>query len=375
MSLIKTKSRLALVACALLVAVAIAALGLRGEFSKASAASDAVRLADTSEAKPMIVEMGEVLGGQTGDKIIRVRNTGSAPMKLTGKTGCGCTTVTPVKPSLDPGEETDVKITYASNAQFNHHGAIVQHFTIVDEAAPEPRIVLWASLNAFVRPSLVFPFNRVIWDVAGSGLDLAAKTLTVTNTLDAPVSMKFRPMSGSGVTLDVIPSEFNFAPHQSIELKFDRVRLGDAVLPYASILRFESSVKVGDQTVPLQHNLPMSILSRQVLTAIPGSLLFSPNDLSSKTAKKFTLQRAVEKGLVVSEVTSGDPRLRITPAGKEGYSVQVDPALAQESLSTTIHVTFQYQGQPSSIDVPVYAYRNGKGAPGPTPQGGTPAKL
>jgi hypothetical protein len=358
MSFINSKIRLTLLVALLAVFAAFAtAHGLRGGFTTAHATSTAFQLDGVNTTQPLVVDMGEVLGGQTGVKTIRVRNTGSSFMKLTGKTGCGCTRISPAKPHLAPGEEVDVDVSYESSTQFNHHGAVTQPFTIVDEAKPEARIVLSASLSVFVRPSLIFSISRVIWDMAGSGLDPGAKTITVTNTLESPISMKWRRPSGPGVTLDITPAEVTLAPQQTVELKLDHVKLGSAMLPYTSVLRFDSIVTVGGNTIPIQHNLPMSILNRQVLTAVPGSLLFSPADVAAGTEKTLALQRTVDKGLSISRVAADDPRIRITPAGSETYTVHVSPDLKQSSLTAKINIAFRYEGHEASLDVPVFAYR------------------
>lgn len=104
------------------------------------------------EISPQSFDFGEIQYGQTVEYSFMVKNTGSEMLEIKRlATSCGCTTAKITKEQIDPGEETELRVTYDSGAMSGPHGKGDQERIIYikssDPVNPQIEVMIYANVK------------------------------------------------------------------------------------------------------------------------------------------------------------------------------------------------------------------------------------
>jgi hypothetical protein len=109
-----------------------------------------------------VYDFGKVYSGTTVKHTFRLKNAGTAPLKISAvRTSCGCTAAQPTKNELLPGDESDIAVSFDTRAD---HGPAMRTVTVFnnDPAHQQLQLTIRGDVKVQVEatPSLV-TFERV----------------------------------------------------------------------------------------------------------------------------------------------------------------------------------------------------------------------
>ena len=118
----------------------LACLMIFGMASTTFAQADAEPAAEgpTMTFEKMVCDYGEIEQNSERDRFVKFTNTGTEPLVITNARGsCGCTVPVWPKEPIMPGEESEIKISYATNRL----GKINKTVTISTNEGGKPHVI------------------------------------------------------------------------------------------------------------------------------------------------------------------------------------------------------------------------------------------
>jgi hypothetical protein len=124
------------------------------------------------------LDMGELIRGQKGDRLVTIKNTGTDTLRIMNvHATCGCTAalLKNDKNNLGPGDTAQVSISFNSQ---NQGGKIFKTVTIASNDTSNPQVTIQFTANVIETLGLsreMLSFSHVILD------SIYSETITVTN--------------------------------------------------------------------------------------------------------------------------------------------------------------------------------------------------
>jgi hypothetical protein len=169
----------------LLVAIALIIAGTQGLFGQPKITI----LPSTT------LDMGELIRGQKGDRIVTVKNTGTDTLRIMNvHATCGCTAalLKNDKTNLGPNDSTQVSISFNSQGQ---NGKVFKTVTIASNDTSNPQVTIQFTANVIAALGIdreMISFSRVVLDsvynevinLSNPSKDRGIKILSATTTMD-----------------------------------------------------------------------------------------------------------------------------------------------------------------------------------------------
>ncbi len=286
---------------------------------------DASRPSSSPQAQfeTLLADFGSIYDDQTTHYSFAFRNTGEAPLEISGiKRSCGCTTATVTKTSIAPGERATVDVTIALEGR---QGAQRQQIYLATND-PEHPLVTLCYQGYSVKPYLVSVDNLKLGQ-ALPGEDLSATAeildrgdsslriqgLTATLDSEAPdsastaaaieLSTGYSPLSGiKGETMEMSyppqPTVVEIDPTQPVRYA---IRLGARVSKQAIPGNYTGHIVVStnDSRRP-RLEIPFSLSVLEDLTVVPPSLNFGVAGRDSIVRREIVIRSRAGRTIAAS---------------------------------------------------------------------------
>jgi hypothetical protein len=141
------------------------------------------------------LDMGELVRGQKGDRIITIKNTGNDTLRIMNvHATCGCTAalLTNEKTNLGPEDTAQVSISFNSQGQ---NGKVFKTVTIASNDTSNPQVTIQFTANVIAALGIdreMLSFSRIILDstyneiitLTNPSKDRGLKILSTTTTVE-----------------------------------------------------------------------------------------------------------------------------------------------------------------------------------------------
>lgn len=294
-----------------------------------------------------------------GDKVatsFKIKNAGDAELLIQRVVpACGCTTSTPSKDKLSPGESTDIKVVFDTTG---FSGEKLKTVRIFSNDPDQPSAVL--TIQGVVEPDVTVDPTRLIFPeiVRGEAAVGATQEFTVTVKKGASVKLGTPLASSTNFTVTELPGGTNTAKRISVVLNPD--------LPPGE---FRERV-----VIPLEHGSSSS-LNVPVVATIKGTMELRPMALSfgvlegeQPIQKIVTLQNLSTSPVAIESISSDNLAVTavLRPSGDKGNRrqdgrhqeivVTVDPGKIASDLKANITIKTSRKSEPALV-LGVYGIR------------------
>lgn len=261
------------------------------------------------------LEFGKIEPSQKMHGTFTLTNKGSGPAKIgTIKSSCGCTVPKLKKTLLQPGESTEVAVTYNAGS---HPGRTVKRIWVNSEENTQPKqleLKIIADIINYVEHKPV-QVDMKLWDGAQ-----APEPVVLTSTDETAFKITGFTSSSKAVTAEYDPEAL--AKEHSIVIKYESDEL--ASTPRGNLTFQLDHPKVKRVSMPFMAQLPFE--------ARPARLFFRtlrPGDEETRTVAVISNQGSDFK---VTQVRSENEHFKIGPVSKseDGFRFDVTASIPKD---------------------------------------------
>ena len=158
----------------------------------------------TMSVSPGALEFGQMDQNMAKTITLTISNLGDGPLVLGEvEVSCGCTAADPVKNRLEPGESTELNVTFNSE---RFSGETLKYLTI---SSNDPfNSSLEIPVHAIVRPVMTIKPKKQAYSFAVTAGETAERIITFTAVDEPELVMTHRSrFNGSNLDVEVLPSE------------------------------------------------------------------------------------------------------------------------------------------------------------------------
>lgn len=300
------------------------------------------------------INFGKVYYGERATRELTVVNASKHHLTLGEKTGCGCTQVRILVPTLPPGGRSAVRVSY-SGIDPARTGPASQEFLIFN-TGKTLITELHGVVRAFLSQSLHFNRTEVSWRYLSGEPAHGGQTVVAENVSGAPISVEWSAR-GVGRFFSVVPDAGVIAPGASEKFLFrPSAAMAADRRPEAEAIVLRGTLQSKGKPIPLDFKFDAYATPEPILEAIPGALVLSrsPDVRSISKIVRLIAGPGIGKPPRVLALTTSSHALHA--ALKDGSIVVLLHLTAGQALfQGDIHVAYLYDGVKSTLDIPVFA--------------------
>jgi hypothetical protein len=347
--------KILLVTAVLLLAVNVIFLGTRRQISASQDAATTLSFTGRGPAVQCVVDFGRVYSGQKVGASIRLANGTGTGVNLKCATSCGCTRGTLRPGVLAAGEASEVLVEFDTFKKPFVLGKIEEQFVVADVGKSDNPLVV-GKVVAEIIPSIAFELRQVLWDyyVDGKGPAQGPVKLGLRNATGAGVKIRWTRPSNPGVSFDVTPAEIDLAAGEAGHVTISCPKPQSAEeAPLVVYAEFVADVRNADgSSIATLHRIPLRLQPLRHLTAIPGALSYSPDELVKKSTKSFKLNASPRDAVRIESI--GSEMFTVAKDAESNYTVAIrDPEAPPSSLFQSIDICYEAEGIRSVLKIPV----------------------
>ncbi|MGH9572310.1 MAG: beta strand repeat-containing protein, partial [Candidatus Acidiferrales bacterium] len=294
-------------------------------------------------ANPSSINFGSILVGNTASVNVTLTNSGTANLSISGAsaggTGFSMSTLSPQ--TLSPGGTAAFTVTFGPKAAGNASGSV----SITSTAPGSPLVISLAGSGTATQPQMnVNPSSVAFGNVNVGGN--SSKTVTLTNTGNAMLSITAATISGAGYTMNLQPTSINAGANTTFTVTFAPTASGSA----SGSISIASNVPGSPSTIALSG----TGLQAQV-AATPSSVAFGTVTIGNTNSQPITLKNNGNTALTFSQIsvtgagfgqTGLSTSTTIAAGGSASFNATFDPSSTSLSNGS---ITLTTNGTPSSL--------------------------
>lgn len=313
-----------------------------------SHSAEPLLLPGVAETVEIGVDLGPVYNGASATHVTPVRNGSGGLLRLIGSSSCGCTSVFIDREVLQPQEVGLLTVRYDSTKRPNQTGITREQF-VVSDAGPTGRTPVVVGLaSADVQDTLTFDTSALTWERHDVTNERSRRNFSVRNSSRYPITIESATIDSEAASWSVQLDAHLLQPNQQTEIAIgvDEVHVGG---PVAVDLTIESSLAAEGGPVALKHRMPLRVLNRPPVSAIPGSLVF----VSEAETQELALQIHQPERVHVHSVTTEVAGVSVRESSPARYAVEVVVDGSAKPVQGHLTVNYTLDGRSGGLEVPI----------------------
>lgn len=290
-----------------------------------------------------LYDFGSALEGKLINHTFKIKNAGQGYLDIRGvKTSCGCTTGTPTKSHIAPGEESAIEVAFDTHFQKGHQ---VRAITVSTNDPANPQVAL--TMQGNVKKQVEAAPAQVAFGTLRKGTEDTKQV--VINDLMGGGPFRVGPVSNSSPSIKVVQEKRPDGKPGAV--------LKVSLLKTMPVGPFDDTIKITTNRIPLQVD---------VFGTVTGDLSIDPAQVSFGIVPKgqdivriLKLSNQGPRAVKVLDVTSSTPAVvastETVDAGKEfKITVTLRRGTAEGQLRGQLQIKTDDSEQ-ATINVPFYA--------------------
>ncbi len=291
-----------------------------------------------------LYDFGSALEGKQVTHTFKIKNTGQGYLDIRGvKTSCGCTTGTPTKTHIAPGDESDIAVMFDTHFQKGHQ---VRTITASTNDPNNPQVPM--TMQGTVKQQVAATPSEVAFGNVRKGTE-ATKELVVDDLVGGSNAFVVGPVSNSSSSIKVIQEKRTDGKPGAL--------LKVTLLNTMPVGPFDDSIKIVTNRVPLQVDVFGTVSGD--LNVEPAQVSFGIVPRGQDVVRIIKLSNEGSRDVKVLDVSSSTPAVVASAepvkAGKEyKLTVTLRRGTPDGQLHGNLTIKTDHPEQ-ATLSVPFYA--------------------
>ena len=291
-----------------------------------------------------LFDFGTALEGKMVNHTFKIKNAGEGYLDIRGvKSSCGCTTGTPTKTHLAPGEETEIAVAFDTRFQKGHQVRTITAFT---NDPNNGQVAM--TLQGTIRQQVAASPSQVAFGTVHKGGE-ASKDVMIDDLLGKGPKFEVGPVSNSNSNLKVEQvKRTDGKPGAMLKV---------SLLKSMPVGPFDDTIKVVTNRVPLQIDVFGTVTGD--VNIEPAQVSFGLVPRGQDIVRIVKLSNSSARQMKVLDVTSSSPAVvastqPVTPGKEFKVVVTLRKGTPDGQLRGTLTIKTDDPEQ-ATLNVPFYA--------------------
>ncbi len=290
-----------------------------------------------------LFDFGSALEGKLVNHVFKIKNAGDGYLDIRGvKTSCGCTTGTPTKTHLGPGEESEIAVAFDTHFQKGHQ---VRTITALTNDPNNPSVAM--TMQGVIKKQVEASPSEISFGTVRQGTEDTKEF--VVNDVVGGGGFDVGPLSNSNSSIKVVQQKrTDGKPGALIKV---------SLLKTMPVGPFDDTVKVTTNRVPLQVDVFGTVTGD--LNIEPAQVSFGIVPRGQDVVRIIKLSNQGARAVKVLDIASSSPAVvasaEAVSAGKEyKVTVMLRRGTPDGQLRGTLTIKTDDPTQ-ATLNVPFYA--------------------